>query len=1200
MDDLEMIAQQGGSMRRSSVVLHVIVVAVCMLFLSTLMQAQYRTSIQGVVTDASGAVVSGANLTLTNPATGAKQVRVSDDAGVYNFNALPAAAIFRLEVEKQGFQKKVIDNLGLIPDQPNAVNVSLMVGSESQTVNVNAESAPLLDTETASINGVISENQVQHLPSFGRDVLKLAQLAPGVFGDGSQGGGGGGFNLPGTETGGGASGADQGIFNTENGAPISANGNQTPSNGVTIDGISTTSAVWGGTTVVTPSEESVQDLKVVANSYDAEYGRFSGAQIQITSKGGTNQYHGSAFFTAHRPGLNAYQPWNGTGSKLRDPSRFNQMGGSVGGPIIKNKVFAFFSYETIREHTDVPGNQWAETPAFDALALPGSIASKLVNYPGNGIVNKGINLSACSDIGLVDVSTDPINGNCRAVSGGLNVGTPLNQALYPLGQIAPSVGFPTGGHDPSWANSPTTPGLGGDGSGGPENLGTVADIANYITTNPTVKTEVQYNGRLDYDITSKDRIGFAIYWVPASTNFNNGNRALDVFHHSQINDAFSPIWNHTFSSTFLNELRLNAAGWRWNEITSNPQSPVGLPSASLDYSVGGANINSFGPNVGSHLDQWTYTFKDVATKIIGSHTIKFGGELTRLFYLNACFGCAIPSYGFFNLWDFLNDVPRREGYVTFDPNTGAPTPLRQDDRQNIWGFFAQDDYKLRKNLTVSLGLRWSYFSPLSSKENNLYVAHPGAGASYLTGLTVTKQSDAWTAQKNNFSPEIGFAWSPERFHDKLVLRGGYGLNYNQEEIAITANVQSNPGLSVGEYVTMGTPTSANPGIIYGVSSDPHNPFGYAPNKNFKVSFGPNGLPLGGAASVGIWPGTLPTMRVHHYSLDMQYDLGNNLVATVGYQGSVSHDILFHQNPLAVPATQGYVVDSFITGINGGDNWSSVGSGNYNALLAEIKHNFSRQFMADAQFTWSKSLDNTSRPYTEPYYPYQPNISYGRSDYDFGKAFKLFAMWQPVIFRGSHGWIEKVAGGWSLSGIFNIHAGFPWSPIVPVAGGSLYCAQCGYGNLYPAAYLGGGGANTSNSAFKTGSNYPAAFANPLHGGVYFSTPAYTAFSCTATSCPGGTTLPQAPGVERNSLKGPGYRDVDLTLSKGFGFPKMPVLGENSRLEFRLDVYNVFNNLNLDIGQIVNNIQDPNFGKITSANGPAALAGRTATLGARFSF
>src|SRR4029077_7469074 len=149
---------------------------------------------------------------------------------------------------------------------------------------------------------------IQHLPSFGRDVIKLAQLAPGSFADGAQGGGGGNnYNIPGTQTGGGQSGGADGIFKTENGAQVIANGQQTESNGISIDGISTTSAVWGGATVVTPSEDSVESVKILTNSYDAENGRFSGAQIQITSKSGTNDIHGSLFLTTHQPNLNAFQ-----------------------------------------------------------------------------------------------------------------------------------------------------------------------------------------------------------------------------------------------------------------------------------------------------------------------------------------------------------------------------------------------------------------------------------------------------------------------------------------------------------------------------------------------------------------------------------------------------------------------------------------------------------------------------------------------------------------------------------------------------------------------------------------------------------------------------------------------------------------------------------------------------------------------------
>jgi hypothetical protein len=1156
-------------MLRPSFAIRVAGLLVFAVFLTTLAQAQYRTSIQGVVSDATGAVVPGATLTLTNPATGGKQIRTSDDAGVFNFNAL-AAARFRLEVEKNGFQKKVIENLELIPEQPNAVNVALEVGSESQTVTVNAETLPLLQTQTASVNGVISDNQIQHMPSFGRDVFQMIQLAPGVFGDGAQGGGGGAENLPGMQ-GPGATGGSTGIFGTENGPAAVAAGQQYENNSITIDGISTTSAVWGGTTIITPSEDSVDNVKVVSNGYDAENGRFSGAQIQVTSKSGSNHFHGSGFFAAHRPGLSAYQPFNGNGNtKLRDTSFFDQFGGSLSGPIWKNKIFAFFAWETVRSpNAQVNiGNQWAETPDFAALASANSIASQYLSFPGNGIVSKGVNNVTCQNAGLTE------GVNCHAVPGGLNLGTPLTA--------------PLGTQDLGWTGA-SSPGTGGNGSGGPENLSTVADIANYITSSTSNYSKNQYNGRLDADLTASDRIGFAIYWVPQSTNSNNGARGYEVFHHNQINQAYSAIWNHTFSPSMLNEFRVNGAGWNWNEVASNPQSPVGLPVGNID-TIGSVSLSHFGPSVGSILNQWTYSFKDVATKIVGRHTIKFGGELTRLFYLNNCAGCGVPNYNFFNLWDFLNDAPHNEG-GGFNPMSGFPTTLRQDDRTNIWGFFVHDDFKLRRNLTLNLGLRWSYFGPLSAKQDNMFVATPGPGSSYLTGLTVHK-GNSWEAEKNNLGPQVGFAWSPGRFQDKLVIRGGYGLNYNQEEIAISANIGNNPGLVVFPSLSMSTPTSANPGIIYALSNDVHSLTGYPANPNTILSFGSNGLPTGGVGlGVQIFPNTLPTMRVHHYSLDTQYDLGHKFVMSLGYQGTLSRNIYFHQNPNATPATLGYTLNPQI---GGGDYWSVLGRGNYNALLAELKHDFARQFMADAQFTWAKSLDTGSSPYSsgfppfsEPFFPYNPALNYGRSDYNVGKAFKLFGMWQPVFFHGNKKWIERIAGGWSLSGIFNIHSGFPWTPFLNFSG-SLYCGTCGYGNL-PAVYLGGAGTNTSNDQFKTGSNF-------FKGAqAYFAFPSFTAYSGTDY----GNAIPEV-GLRRNSLNGPGYRAVDITLAKGFGLPNLPGLGENAKFEFRMDVYNLFNNLNFNPTSIAANIgspgnSTPNFGQATSA-----LGARVVTLGARFSF
>src|ERR1700676_3248020 len=592
----------------------------CLTVITPGAHAQYRASLRGTVIDAQSNAVSGATVTLTNKDTGATLVSTSDDNGIYQFNALPPAP-YQLTAEHPGFKKKVLEQVQIIPEQANSLDLPLEVGEVQETVTV-SETTQALDTETANLSGTVTSNQIEHLPSFGRDVLKLAQLAPGSFADGSQGSGNDNYNLPGPQTGGGQSGGADGIFKTENGAQVIANGQQTESNGISIDGISTTSAVWGGATVVTPSEDSVESVKILTNSYDAEDGRFSGAQIQITSKSGTNDIHGSLFLTTHQPGLNAYQRFNGAGNlPTKDANKFEQFGGSVGGPIWKNKIFAFFNYETVREPTsNLQGNGWYETPAFAALAPAGSIAAQYLAFPRNGVIGTLNPNGTCATAGLTE------GVNCKTIPGqGINVGTPLTTGL--------------GTQDKGWTSN-TTPGCGGAGTGcgtPGSPLGNITDLAQYNTVNPTKFTAVQYNGRLDAYVTGKDRITFAIYYVPQSKDNFNGNRAYDVFHHSQINEAFSAIWDHTFSPNLVNEFRVNAAGWRWNEINSNPQSPVGFPTDNIDL-TGNITVNSFGPSVGSVLDQWTYTYKDVATRIFGRHSLKFGGELTRLSYLQECAG----------------------------------------------------------------------------------------------------------------------------------------------------------------------------------------------------------------------------------------------------------------------------------------------------------------------------------------------------------------------------------------------------------------------------------------------------------------------------------------------------------------------------------------------------------------------------------
>jgi Carboxypeptidase regulatory-like domain len=1153
------------------------IVAITILGLgTTVARAQFRASIQGTVTDPQGEVIPGATLTLTDTDTNHPITAISNGSGVYNFNAL-APDHYNMTVTAKGFKEQVIQDLHIIPEQPNSVDVRLELGEASTSVTVSGDAIAPLETATASTSGVVSSNQIQHMPSAGRDVFQLAQLAPGVFGDGSQGSGGGTNNLPGT-TGPGGSAGGAGIFQTENNPQVIANGAQNSSNGISIDGISTVSAVWGGASIITPNEDSVDNVKIVSNSYDAENGRFSGAGLQVTSKSGTNDWHGSLFFRANRPGLNAYQRYNGVSfynpanitpaekGLTRDTQQFNQYGGSVGGPVWKDHVFAFFAYETIRNSSTLTATSWYDTPAFDALAPANSIASTFLTFPGAGVASSGLIDQNCASIGLIEGT------NCHHIPGqGLNLGSPLTSGL--------------GTQDLSYQN-PTNPGVG-------NGLSNTADIADFSTVNPTTNTDVQYNGRIDADITQKDHIAFAIYWVPvSSTTYNGPVRPYNLFHHDQINDAFSIIWNHIFSATFLNEARANAAGWRFNEVASNPQAPLGLPQDTVDNigsltATNTANtFQTFGFPGPADFNQWTYTYKDVATKVQGNHTIKFGGELTRLSYLNNPTYAARPTYNFYNIWDFLNDAPHTEN-GSFSPITGTPTTNRQDDRQNLWGFFVQDDWKARPNLTFNLGLRYTYFDSLYTKQNNLSTVVLGSGADAYTGLFIRHGGHLWSPQKGNFGPQMGFAWSPGALRNKFVLRGGFGLNYNEEEIAITGNAYNNPPGVINASFTSGGPTSINPAILYAIAPTSHSLFGFPPNPNTIGTFNTAGLPVNGGIGLTAFPAHLPTAYTEHFSLDTQYDLGHQLVATVGYSASVAHHTIIQSNAYVSAVANGTPLNPLANNV---DYFGNYGAASYNALLLGLKQAMAHHFQVDAQFQYSKSLDNTSQPYYEDPYPFNSSLAWGPSDYNVGKAFKIYGVWQPVIFSGNHAWLEKIVGGWSLSGIFNLHTGFPWMPTVST-GSNLYYPNSGYTTLRPAAYLGGAGSNHSNDAFKSGpgvgngvnQNFPLAAAET--GTAYYVTPAFTA----------GSGVPELPGVGRNSLVGPGYKSLDGTLTKAFGLPKMRVLGENARIEIRADAFNFFNNLNFNPSSVSNNITATNFGQAQSA-----LSGRIVNLQARFSF
>jgi hypothetical protein len=1179
--------------RRKTLALAVLFAVSATILIVNPSQAQFRAGIQGAVTDRTGAVIPGATVTVTNKETGLARTATTTDSGTYSIPGLPPGG-YSLTVEKQGFKKKVLESVTILADQIQGTNIELEVGQAAEIVTVTAEATPAIQTETASISGTLNADQVQKLPSFGRDVFQLAQLAPGVFGDASRDQGGSSYAQPGNQ-GPGGSGGGSGVFSTENKPQISAAGGRTSSNNVTLDGIGITSVSWGGAAIVTPNEDSVKEVKVVSNSYDAESGRFSGAQIQVITQNGTNQYHGSFFFKADRPGLNSFQPYTGTAgfptAPTRNENRFNNWGGSVGGPIIKNKLFAFFSYETIRNSSIKTGTNWYETPDLLNLAPAGSIAAKYAAFPGEAAAFSSVNDVPCDSIGLVE------GVNCHMIPGkGLNLGRPLDTTLFPLGT-----------QDPSFQNN-LTPGLGGDGTGSPSNLTNVPTIALVNEIGPNKATNQQFNGRLDFNATSKDLIAFNIYKVPVDTTNFNGNRPANLFHHHATNEAETILWNRTFSPTLLNELRLNAAGWRWNELKDNPQIPLGLPQTGrIGDPSNGNNIGTVCPGcqqlggpAGSIFDQWTYGFKDVVTKVHGSHTLKFGGEVTKLTFVQDAPWSARPQFYFKNYWNFLNDAPDLES-GTFNPQTGAPTDVRKDSRSTILGFFAQDDWKVRPNLTLNLGMRWEYYGPVSFQHGLLSAPVLGTGANILTGIRMKIGGNLWDGQKSNFGPQLGFAWSPDRFSQKVVFRGGFGVAYNGEQEAITLNVWPNLPFNNGNSNFTGSQ------IVYQVPSDPHTFLPYPSNPNGILTLDPTThLPIPGSGIlVGVTgvPRNFSTPYTYHYSLDTQYDLGSNWVATLGYQGSMSRHFTRQYNLSQIYGAIGVPLNPVVSDV---DWYAHDGNANFNALLAGVNHRFSRTFQADFQYRLASGHDNESGPYKTSYYVWNSNADWGPSDMDVKHMFKFYGIYSPTFFHGGHGWLEKIAGGWSFSGILNAHGGFPWSPVFNSSCNIVYnngaCYPNNGGNTFvlPVQYKGGAGSSSSVSRFLTaGGNFPNG------GSSYFVAPTFTDCSLPyPQTCP----VPQAPAKLRNAFRGPRYFDVDATLSKSFGLPNMPVLGEGARIEFRINAYNLFNSLNLgsggidrDCGNIDNIVTDAHFGQVVpNCGNNGALGGRTVEMQARFSF
>jgi len=1134
--------------------------AFLMLLAAGAARAQFNASLSGTVLDSTQAAIPGASVTLTNGATQAKQTVTSGSEGTFQFSELPPGN-YSLVVTAKGFSQNVISNVAVAAETPRNLNVVLQTGQETQTVNVDADTVATLQTADASIGSTITSEEINRLPIFGSDPYELLRTAPGISGDGARSGNGGAVFLP---NGAGPGGSNSGIFQTENQVQISADGQRVGDNNYSIDGVSVNSLTHAGSAVVTPNQEAVGAITIVSTSYDA-VARYTGAQIQVVSKSGTNQLHGSAFFLYDDPGLNSYNKYGGPAATnapvIRDNNHQLNWAASLGGPIVKDKLFLFASYQEYKSQNPSYANQYTLTPQYRAALI--------ANRPGG--VSETIVSAASSNPTIVAVLTPSCGGlsasACQVVTAGGVTGLDLG-SLTPGGATQLGV-FPSG------------TGAGLDG---------IPDVEFAQIKLPSQSRGNQYNARVDWQLTPHDLIAGSVYFTKldnVSTTSTSPAALQSSVPFKPLNSTGTLIYVHTFSPTWLNELRGNVTRFADNALSDGGNAVnYGIPYVNVQnypfpIQFGVAASNSTPANFAEN----TYEVRDTATHTWGAHNIRFGAQFRFEQDNDNLYGFERPIYAFNGLFAFANDASVYES-VYANPNTGLPANTQRYYRSNDIAAFVQHDWKISPNLTFNAGLRWEYFSPWHNKGFQVDQPVLGTGATnQLSGMTLQLRNNFWNPQYNNWGPKVGFAFTPAMFNGKIVLRGGYALAYNDLDAAlINPSVEDGPGVASFGLCCGGTGNTA--GIIYALGSS-NSPASYPFNPALKTGTQANGFPVGGVGEVYGAATNIKYPSSDLYSLEVQGDLTHSMNASIGYQGSSGRHYarLLDQNFLYQTSGAQSGQSYFLT-------TDSVA--NYNAVNLSLRRPMRNHIGFSVVYTYAKSLDQVSNGDSPDGAANQTNPAnnaseYGPSDYDLKHRIVATGLYQTPTLHTHSAIVNTLASGFQVNGTYTWHTGFPWTPVTssltttPVAGIQAQNV------VRPTQYYGGAGNSCSSSAFETGSNFPNR--TQIIGGVVTNVGGANYFK---------QTLPQtgvySPGIGRNSFRGPCYQDFDMSLAKEFAHE---FGAHNTMLRLQANLYNAFNGLQLQpIGFNSNpgsQINAPYFGEAAAAD-----AGRVIELEARFQF
>lgn len=1130
-------------LRRSGFLPLVLVMAI----MAPVVKAQNANSgeIRGTVTDASGAVIEGAQISISNVDTGASIVLTSNGAGIYDAPSVPTGN-YTITFTKDGFHELVREGVA-VQVQTMSMDVVLQIGASSEKITVTAEN-PMLQTETSDQQTNFDTKAVLDAPIVGGIWFsELTKVLPGV------GGGAGGQR------------------DASGGEGIAVNGTQAYTANFQIEGSSATDPRDLNASNNYVPIDAIGEISVSTGNAGAQNGN-SLLTLNANLRSGTNRWHGSLFEFVQNDKFNARGFFNNTGEKA--PERWNEFGGSVGGPIIKNKLFFYFTYQRnpvggggffqTTVPTDAMRNGDFTDPSFKATiydpssCTPAPCARTPLNGGSNVILPSQVDPVAAAILGFIPVATDK-----------------------------------------------------------------TTNFNNFSAIVPTPSLGQWYVAKIDYQVSQNHRLSGSIFEYPLTVTFNPDalcGLGFDCTRSTPNNRNQSARITETWTITprTLNEFRIGALrehdqyapptfGKGFPEkIGLEPQygtnAPADVfPNITINGSPLAVSANTFiGGGVHANLVENIYNASDVLTLVRGKHTIKLGGELNRQFQHDTTWGDS--SSGDFTFTGVgtnsgTSPDPRNGGATssgipfadfllgdvgTWSVFNGTPTNIASW----ISGAFVNDDFKVTPRLTLNLGLRYQHQTGWAVASNQFgnfdpNLVNPGffpagfpdpvLGAIHFGGVNGHNTIEP---SVNSWSPRIGFAWSP---WNKWSFRGSYGVFqvprgselYAHDNFPATLGLGFTPHGFIGDGTNVAFPlqTGPPPGSVTFPTVDTLS----ADQFNF--------------SQIGYYAPKLPLQYNQLFLFSVQRELPWNHLVDVSYVHTKATHLNFptdlNQVPADLLADPGNVGDGSFNNPNFDrpfPQYTSIlvhdfsGWSNYNALQLRIAKQFSYGLTYQFNYAWSKMMDTgTSSGHDQNLDVWQiardPAANYGLSQLDATHNFNGSASYELPVGEGRrfavHGILNYIIGGWRATGIIQARSGVPYTPTVggtdPALSRSANCF-CGY-TLFADRVAGGSSVSS--------------FADPTNGG----------------------TTPAFGDAQRNSLRGPKFFNLDMSLGKSFR------IRESMRFEFRADSYNFLNHPNFGIPDgnilstfVVGGQTQSHFGISSSVVGGS----RIFQLGGRFTF